>query len=163
MSHVILGGVPLHEGDDCVVCYVTAGQVREVAAALEPLDGQWLNHRFAVRTFAAYQGTGDAEDIAYTQAFRPGLRTFYRTAAPNGRAVVFTVDQQRREVPGAGTLAQVPPWRASLYVGMVTVRPDACPLIERFSPDFWAMSVVVLCCQSSARRLAFARSPAIWS
>lgn len=103
--------------------------------------------------------------------------------------------EQRREVPGAGTVAKVPPWRASLYVSMVTVRPHACPLIERFSPDFWAtffpgysmvpladltmlvicnasttatlyvraMSVVVLCCQSSARRLAFARSPAIWS
>jgi hypothetical protein len=78
---------------------------------------------------------------------------------------------------------------------MVTVRPHASPLIERFSPDFWAtffpgssmvpladltmfvivsastttvpyisaILVVVLCCQSAARRLAFARSPAIWS
>lgn len=48
--------------------------------------------RFATLTFDAHQGTGDAEDIAYTQAFLPGLKTFYRTAAQNGRAAVFTVD-----------------------------------------------------------------------
>jgi hypothetical protein len=28
LSHVILGGVPLHEGDNYIVCYVTADQVR---------------------------------------------------------------------------------------------------------------------------------------
>jgi hypothetical protein len=93
LSQVILGGVPLHEGDDYIVCYVTADQVREDAAALEPLDGQWLSNRFATLTFAAYQGTGDTEDIAYTQVFLPGLKTFYRTAAQNGRAAIFTVDQ----------------------------------------------------------------------
>ncbi|MEU1600701.1 DUF1877 family protein [Streptomyces sp. NPDC005708] len=93
LSHVILGGVPLHEGDNYIVCYVTADQVREVAKALEPLDGQWLSDRFATLTFDAYQGTGDADDIAYTQAFLPGLRSFYLTAAQNGRAVIFTVSQ----------------------------------------------------------------------
>ncbi|MGW1863867.1 DUF1877 family protein [Streptomyces collinus] len=93
LSHVILGGVPLHEGDNYIVCYVTADQVREVAKALELLDGQWLSDRFATLTFDAYQGTGDADDIAYTQAFLPGLRSFYLTAAQNGRAVIFTVSQ----------------------------------------------------------------------
>lgn len=93
LSHVILGGVPLHEGDDHIVCYVTAEEVREVAAALEPLDETWLHDRFTTLTFDSYQGTGDAADIAYTQAFLPGLKDFYRTAARNGRAVVFTVDQ----------------------------------------------------------------------
>lgn len=92
-------------------------------------------------------------------------------------------------------MTTVPPSRAVLYVSMVTVRPHASWLMERFSPDFWAtflpgsatvpladltmfvmlsastttvpyvraMAVVVLCCQSRARRLASARSPAIWS
>jgi hypothetical protein len=85
--------MPLHEGDDYIVCYVTAEQVHEVAAALEPLDGQWLRDRFATLTFDGYQGTGDAEDIAYTQASLPGLKNFYRTAARNGRAAIFTVAQ----------------------------------------------------------------------
>ena len=93
LSHVILGGLPLHEGDDYIVCYVTAEQVREVVAALESLDEQWLRDRFATLTFNDYQGTADAEDIAYTQAFLPGLTDFYRTAAQNRRAAIFTVDQ----------------------------------------------------------------------
>ncbi|WUD71269.1 YfbM family protein [Streptomyces sp. NBC_00510] len=93
LSHVILGGVPLHEEDDYIVCHVTADQVPEVAAALEPLDAAWLRERFATLTFEAYQGTGDAEDLAYTEAFLPGLKDFYRAAAREGRAVIFTVDQ----------------------------------------------------------------------
>ncbi|MGW3312984.1 DUF1877 family protein [Streptomyces sp. NPDC001073] len=93
LSQVILGGVLLHGGDDYIVCYVTADEVREIAKALEPLDGQWLSGRFATLTFDAYQGTGDAEDIAYTQAFLPGLKNFYLTAAQNDRAVIFTVSQ----------------------------------------------------------------------
>ncbi|MCX4808486.1 YfbM family protein [Streptomyces sp. NBC_01214] len=92
LSHVILGGRLLHEGD-YIVCYVAADQVREVAVALEPLDEQWLSNRFVTLTFDSYQGVGDAEDIAYTQGFLPGLKNFYRTAAQNGRAAVFTVDQ----------------------------------------------------------------------
>lgn len=93
LSHVILGGVPLHEDDDYLICYVTAEQVAEVAAAVEPLDGQWLRDRFATLTFDDYEGTGDADDIAYTVAFLPDLKDFYRAAAQNGRAVIFTVDQ----------------------------------------------------------------------
>ncbi|WP_371503041.1 YfbM family protein [Kitasatospora sp. NBC_00374] len=93
LSHAILGGVPLHESDDYIVCYVTADEVREVAAALEPLDSRWIGERFATLTFDAYQGTGDAEDIAYTQAFLPGLKDFYSTAAKSGRAAIFTVSQ----------------------------------------------------------------------
>ncbi|MEV6738544.1 DUF1877 family protein [Streptomyces sp. NPDC051104] len=58
LSHVILGGVPLYEGDDYVVCFVTAEEVRDVAAALEPLDEHWLYDRFAELTFDDYQGTG---------------------------------------------------------------------------------------------------------
>ncbi|WP_333772265.1 DUF1877 family protein [Streptomyces sp. IBSBF 3136] len=93
LSHVILGGVPLHQGDDYIVCYVAADQVREVAAALEALDNQWLSDRYATLTFDDYQGVADAEDLAYTQAFLPGLKNFYRTAAQNGHAAIFTVDQ----------------------------------------------------------------------
>ncbi|MDI2127614.1 hypothetical protein [Yinghuangia seranimata] len=44
-------------------------------------------------TFDNYQGTGDEDDITYTLAFLPSLKDFYRTAAANGRAAIFTVDQ----------------------------------------------------------------------
>ncbi|WP_406273062.1 YfbM family protein [Actinacidiphila glaucinigra] len=70
-----------------------AEQVPAVADALEPLDGKWLRERYATLTFDAYQGTADAEDIAYTQAFLPGLKQFHPAAAREGRAVIFTVGQ----------------------------------------------------------------------
>jgi hypothetical protein len=94
LSHAVLGGEPLcADYEDYIVCLVTAEQVPEVAAALAPLDARWIADRFAALAFEDYQGTGDADDIAYTQAFLPGLQEFYRTAARNGRAVVFTVSQ----------------------------------------------------------------------
>ncbi|AWW41939.1 YfbM family protein [Streptomyces cadmiisoli] len=92
-SHVILGGRLLHDGDDYIVSYVNPDQVREIAKALGPLDEQWLRDRFTTLTFEDYQGNGDAEDVAYTLASLPGLKDFYRTAAQDGRAAIFTVDQ----------------------------------------------------------------------
>lgn len=93
LSHAVLGGLPIHKSGGCIVCHVTAEQVPAVADALEPLDGEWLRERYATLTFDAYQGTADAEDIAYTQAFRPGLKQFHGAAAREGRAVIFTVGQ----------------------------------------------------------------------
>ncbi|MFE5325449.1 YfbM family protein [Embleya sp. NPDC056575] len=93
LSHAILGGRLLHDGDDYIVSYVDPDQVREIAAALAGLDEPWLRERFATLTFDDYQGTGDENDITYTLAFLPGLKDFYRTAAANGQAAIFTVDQ----------------------------------------------------------------------
>ncbi|MQY41011.1 hypothetical protein SRB17_90480 [Streptomyces sp. RB17] len=42
--------------------------------------------------------------------------------------------EQRREVFGAGTLTSRPPWRLSLYVSIVTVRPHASCAMERLRP-----------------------------
>ncbi|MFF7674826.1 DUF1877 family protein [Actinacidiphila glaucinigra] len=85
LSHAVLGGVPLHKSGGYIVCHVTAGQVPAVAHALEPLDGEWLRERHATLTFDACQGTADAEDIAYTQAFPPGLKQFHGAAAREGQ------------------------------------------------------------------------------
>ncbi|MFJ8039355.1 DUF1877 family protein [Kitasatospora sp. NPDC096147] len=93
LSHAILGDGPLTEDDAYLVCFVTAEQVCAVAAALEPLDARWIAERFAALDFPGYQGSGDADDIAYTQAYLADLQDFYRSAARHGRAVVFTVDQ----------------------------------------------------------------------
>nr|WP_272925160.1 DUF1877 family protein [Streptomyces sp. SID8377] len=93
LSHAVLGGVPLHESGGYIVCHVTAEQVPAVADALEPLDGEWLREHYATLTFDACQGTADAEDIACTQAFLPGLKQFHGAAAREGRAVIFTVGQ----------------------------------------------------------------------
>ncbi|MGW4380431.1 YfbM family protein [Kitasatospora sp. NPDC004531] len=93
LSHVILGGRPLHDGEDYVVCYVDPEQVRAVAAALEQVDEGWLRKRYAELEFEDYQGVRGEQDLGYTVCFLPELREFYRRAAEGGRAVVFTVDQ----------------------------------------------------------------------
>ncbi|WP_405737478.1 YfbM family protein [Streptomyces sp. NBC_01537] len=93
LSHAILGGLPLHEGDDYIVCYTTPEEVREIAEALAPLDEHWLRERFTTLAFPDYQGIANEEDIAYTQAFLPGLKDFYHQAAQAGRAAIFTVGQ----------------------------------------------------------------------
>ncbi|GJF34988.1 hypothetical protein KNE206_76880 [Kitasatospora sp. NE20-6] len=59
-----------------------------LGAARRPVAGG-----FATLTFDGYQGAGDDEDIACTEAFLPGLQDFYRRAARSGLAVIFTVDQ----------------------------------------------------------------------
>ncbi|RKE23272.1 YfbM family protein [Streptomyces sp. TLI_171] len=93
LSHAILGGEPLPAGEDYLVCFVDAAQVRAVAEALRGLDEDWLRARYAELEFEDYQGVRGPDDLAYTAAFLPGLREFYGRAAAEGRAVVFTVDQ----------------------------------------------------------------------
>lgn len=93
LSHVVLGGVSLYEGEDYVVALVTADQVPEVAAALAPIDRAWLRERYDSLEFPDYQGVRGDEDFEYTWGNVQGLDGFFRTAAEAGRAVIFTVDQ----------------------------------------------------------------------
>jgi hypothetical protein len=93
LSHVVLGGMQLYDGDDYVVALVRADQVPQVAAALAPIDEAWLRRRYDSLEFPDYQGVRSPEDFAYTWANFRGLDTFFQTAADAGRAVIFTVDQ----------------------------------------------------------------------
>ncbi|MEV6211333.1 DUF1877 family protein [Kitasatospora sp. NPDC051914] len=93
LSYAVLGGLPLHDGDDHVVVHVTAAEVADIAAAMADLDDAWLRERFFALDPEDYDGARDEDDFAYTRHWFGGLRAFYATAAANGRSVVFTVDQ----------------------------------------------------------------------
>ncbi|WP_425268873.1 YfbM family protein [Kitasatospora cheerisanensis] len=93
LSHAILGGRPLLEGEDYVVCHLEPVEVRAVAEALAGVDEAWLRRRYAELEFEDYEGFRGEDDLAYTVCFLPDLREFYRRAAEQGQAVVFTVDQ----------------------------------------------------------------------
>jgi hypothetical protein len=93
LSHAVLGGVNLYEGEEYVVALVSADQVPEVAAALAPIDRVWLRERYDSLEFPDYQGFRCDEDFEYTWGNFQGLDEFFRTAAEAGRAVIFTVDQ----------------------------------------------------------------------
>jgi len=93
LSHAVLGGAQIYEGEDYVVALVRAEQVPEVAAALAPIDERWLRQRYDSLEFPDYQGFRDDEDFTYTWEDSQGLGEFFQTAAAAGRAVIFTVDQ----------------------------------------------------------------------
>jgi hypothetical protein len=93
LSHVVLGGMQLYEGEDYVVALVRAEQVPEVATALAPIDEAWLRRRYDTLEFPDYQGVRSDEDFEYTWANFRGLDVFFQAAAEDGRAVIFTVDQ----------------------------------------------------------------------
>jgi hypothetical protein len=93
LSHAILGGRQLYDGEDYFVCYVPADQVRDVAGALEPLDEAWLRERYLTLDPDDYGQPIDDEDFVYTWANLRDLADFFVLAAGAGRAVIFTVDQ----------------------------------------------------------------------
>jgi hypothetical protein len=93
LSHAVLGGAQLYEGDDYVVALVSAEQVPAVAAALAPIDEAWLRERYETLRISDYQSFCSDDDFAYTWANFQGLGEFFQAAADAGHSVIFTVDQ----------------------------------------------------------------------
>jgi len=87
----VLGGRQLIEDEDYTVSYVNADQVRDVAAALEGVDEEWLRSRYATLDLAEYGPEHGEEDFGYTWDYLQDLQEFYAEAAKAGRAVIFTV------------------------------------------------------------------------
>ncbi|MDP4505900.1 YfbM family protein [Nonomuraea turcica] len=93
LTYAILGGRQLYEGDDYVVRYVTAEQVRDIATALRDVNEAWLQGRYLALDTTDYAGPHTVDDFRYTWASYKDLRHFYDLAADEGRSVIFTVDQ----------------------------------------------------------------------
>jgi hypothetical protein len=93
LDMTVLGGGHHHEGDDYLVAHLRAGEVVQVAAALEAVDESWMRQRYDRIDPADYQGTLSDEDFDYTWYWFTQIRDFYRKAAVAKRAVIFTVDQ----------------------------------------------------------------------
>ena len=87
LSHAILGGRQMH--DDYYVCYVSADEVREVAAALHQVDEARLRRGFEAMA-DDYDGPRDADDADYTWSNFADVRSFFDRAAEAKRAVIFT-------------------------------------------------------------------------
>jgi hypothetical protein len=89
----ILGGRQLHEGDDYIVAYLTAEDVRDVAAAIGDIDEGRMRRRYDTLSTTDYGDYVSDEDFEYTWSYFEGVQSFFRKAAESGRAVIFTVDQ----------------------------------------------------------------------
>lgn len=86
LSYAILGGRHMH--DDYYVCYISAAEVRDVAAALHGIDETDLRRRYD-QIDDNYQQPRD-DDFRYTWENFRDVRAFYDRAAAAGRAVIFT-------------------------------------------------------------------------
>jgi hypothetical protein len=88
----ILGGEQLYRGDDYAVSLLTPEQVRDVAAALAPIDMASLRARYDAIDTADYGKALSDDDFEYVWACYKGLPEFFAKASAAERAMVFTVD-----------------------------------------------------------------------
>jgi len=89
----ILGGKPLYQDTQTyVVSYKSADQAKKAARAAAGITKDWLRDRY-FRLNAQYDSPLSEEDFEYTWEYFEGVRDFYKKAAQDGRAVIFTVDQ----------------------------------------------------------------------
>jgi hypothetical protein len=93
LDMTVLGGGHHHEGENYIVVHLRADEVAQVAAALEPLDQQWMRQRYDGIDPTNYQGHLSSEDFDYTWYYFEQVRAFYRQAAAAQLPVIFTVDQ----------------------------------------------------------------------
>src|SRR5207244_1201821 len=93
LNHCICGGRQLYRGRDYTVSFVSARQVKDVAAALAKVTKAQMRKRYARIDPDEYHEVemGD-EDFSYTWENFLDVRRFYKRAAEASRAVIFTVD-----------------------------------------------------------------------
>ena len=89
----ILGGEQLYNGENYIVSLVRPNDVGAVVSALSDVDKDRLRSGYSRIKSSDYQGVINEEDFEYTWDWFDGLADFYRKAALDGRAVIFTVDQ----------------------------------------------------------------------
>ena len=93
LNHCICGGRQLIRGRDYTASFVSARQVKDVAAALAKITTGWMRKRYSQIDPEDYDEVelGD-EDFAYTWDAFLAVRRFFKKAAEARRAVIFTVD-----------------------------------------------------------------------
>jgi len=92
LSHVVLGGQSLYDGDDFLMTLKTATEVSDIARALRALSEDEFRRRYA-QLAPDYDGEAGEEDLAYTWEWFQGVRDLYLRAAEAGKSVLFTADQ----------------------------------------------------------------------
>jgi hypothetical protein len=93
LNHCICGGQQLFRGNGDTVSFVSAEQVKDVAAALAKVTKAWMRSRYSRIDPQEYDEVEmGEEDFDYTWENFLDVRRFYKKAAKAGRAVIFTVD-----------------------------------------------------------------------
>lgn len=89
----VLGGRQLYGGDDYIMSFLTAPEVKEVAAAIRDLDEGWMRQKYFQIDPKSYGFPTTEEDFQYTWEWFQGVQALFQKAASKNRAVLFSVDQ----------------------------------------------------------------------
>lgn len=92
LNRCVLGGRQLYPGTDWTVSFVPAGEVRDLAAGLAPIDEAWLRERY----FAIPGDYGrPLSEVDFSDIWRrfAELRAFLRRTAGAGRSVAFVASR----------------------------------------------------------------------
>jgi hypothetical protein len=93
LGATVLGGRQLMTGEhEYSISYLSAPQVRDVSAALRPIERDWFRQRYLTLTDTDYGGPVDEDDFSYTWGDFHDTREFFAKAAGANLAVIFTVD-----------------------------------------------------------------------
>ncbi len=90
LNLLVLGGRQL---PDQPVHVVDAAQVRDLAAALAPLEEAWLRQRYAELARTDYAESVDEVDFLHTWEWFEQLRAFVARTAQAGRSMAFVLDE----------------------------------------------------------------------
>lgn len=99
-SKAVLGGRQLSSRADWIISYLTAEEVKQVAAAIAALDLLEFRRRyFGLRKAflwldrTDYDGPIGEEDFEYSRSYFEEMRLFFSKIAASHRPIIFTVDQ----------------------------------------------------------------------
>ncbi len=93
LNHTVLAGELLYTDDDYIMSLKSPSQVKDIAAALEPITEDIFRTRYNKILPSEYGGELDDEDFSYTWEWFKNVRDLYQRAASEGRYVLFTADQ----------------------------------------------------------------------
>lgn len=93
LDKCVPGGRQLHQGDDYIISFLTAAEVREVAEAIKGLDQDWMRRKYSQIDCRDYEVGLSEDDFEYTWEWFQGVQAFYQKAAAGNRPVIFIVDQ----------------------------------------------------------------------
>jgi Domain of unknown function (DUF1877) len=91
LNHCICGGQQLYCGEDYTVCYISAAQVKDVAAALNQITESWMREQYFSIPRNEY-GELSEDDFQYTWEWFQAVRQLYKKASAKNKVVIFTVD-----------------------------------------------------------------------
>jgi hypothetical protein len=89
----VIGGDPIYAEDDYIMSLKSPAEVKDVAKALARITKEEFRKKYDVMDAAKYGCPKNDQDFEYTWEWLTGVVAFYRTAAAEGRWVLFSADQ----------------------------------------------------------------------